>query len=101
MKTLTGLDERLKYFENLPPEAEAKLPTYRGMVKISAGIVASKSPEDAIDLYHIGLKFSNEGDVILEDSEFKLLKDACIKNPGNWINQFYAQLLLKIKEWEK
>lgn len=103
MKTLKDLDTHLVHFEeDLPIDTVAQLPTYRKMYKAALGMVSSKNGEEAIDLYQVGLKLKlNEPQIDLEDAEFKLLKEACAKNPVQWMAHYHAQVVLKLKEAEQ
>lgn len=101
MKKIKGLEDKLSPIEELPKGVDVKLPTYRAMFKAAVGNSLGKSGEESIDLYQVGMKLKIEGDSIdLEDAEFKLLREACEKNPAQWTAHYHAQVLMKLKEAE-
>lgn len=101
MKTIKGVDEKPEHFqEDVPAEVIATIPTYRRMFKAAVGMGLSKGGENAIDLVQLGLKLRIEGDITLEDAEFKLLKERCSENPAQWQAHFHGLVMLKLKEAE-
>lgn len=102
MKTIKDVDTKPTHFqEDIPEEVAAAMPTYRKMFKAAVGMGLAKDADNAIDLLQLGLKLKVEGDVQLEDAEFKLLKDRCSANTPQWQAHFHAQVMLKLKESEK
>lgn len=103
MKTIKQIDEKIEWFaEDLSEIEKSTLPTFRKLFKAAIGMGVSKNPEEAVDLYQIGLKLKIDGpDISLEDAEFKRLKECCNPNPANWISHVHACVLMKIKEAEK
>ncbi len=103
MKTLTGLDQKPQLVEEPTDEKVIVLiPTFRTMLKRIAGNCEPKpGSEESIDLYQIGLKLAIEGDVQLEDAEFKLLFEKSKTNPTKFSSHVLGQLLLKFKDAER
>lgn len=102
MKTLTGLDTKPEPIEeSTPKEILETFPTYRKLLKNCIGISKAKDGDESIDLLQLGLKLKVEGDVSLEDAEFKMLKEKCSNNPLNWESHYQGQVMLKLKEAEK
>lgn len=103
MKTIKDVDTKPSHFQDdLPPEAEASMPTFRKMFKAAVGMGMAKDGENAIDLLQVGLKLKLDGaDISLEDAEFKLLKERCSANPAQWVTHFHGQVMLKLQEAEK
>lgn len=101
MKTITAVDEKPTHFQDdVPVDVLATLPTYRKMFKAAVGMGMAKDGENAIDLMQLGLKLKVDGDISLEDAEFKLLKERCSANPAQWAAHFHGQVMLKLKEAE-
>jgi len=103
MKTIKDVDAKLTHFQDdIAPEVEATLPTYRKMFRAAAGMGLAKDGEKAIDSIQLGLKLRVDGsDIALEDAEFKLLKEFCSENPAQWQKHFHGQVMLKLKEAEE
>lgn len=101
MKTLKDLDAKPEPMqEDTPAEIIATFPTYRKLMKSAVGTTVAKSGEEAIDLVQLGLKLKIDGDVSIEDAEFKLLKEKCEANPMKWESHYHGQILLKLREAE-
>lgn len=101
MKTIKGIDDKPTHWQDdIAPEVLATIPSFRKMFKAALGMGAAKDGENAIDLFQVGLKLKVEGDISLEDAEFKLLKDRCSQNPAQWQAHFHGQVMLKLKEAE-
>lgn len=103
MKTLKGLDQKPALIEDVADEKIlATVLTFRKWLKIIAGNSPPKpGTEESIDLYQIGLKLKVDGDVLLEDAEFKLLQSKAKDNSSNLPSQILGQILLKFKDAEK
>jgi len=103
MKTLKGLDQKPVLIDDVTDEKVLEtIPTFRKMLKIVAGNSQPKAGTDeAIDLFQIGLKLKSDGDVALEDAEFRLLHNKCKDNPANFTSHILGQILLMLKEAEK
>jgi hypothetical protein len=103
MKTLTGLDQKPVLIDDTTDEKILEsIPTFRKMLKIVAGNSQPKAGTDeSIDLFQIGLKLKGEGDVQLEDADFKLLQSKTKDNPANFTSHILGQILLKFKDAEK
>lgn len=107
MKTLKGIDEKIEWFtDDISDEQKALLPTYRKLMRVAVGGAAARNGEEALDYNEIGLKLRVDGDVDLEEAEFKLLKRACeehsaAKRQDGWIAHIQAKVLLKLKDAEK
>jgi len=100
MKTIDKLDDTPEPIEALPQGV--KLPTYRQLFKAAIGNALGKSSEEAIELFHVGVKVKDAKDeLVLEDAEFKLLKEKCEANPAQWTAHFHAQVVLKLKKSEE
>ena len=102
MKTIKNVDSKPEHFQDdIAPEVAATIPTYRKMFKAAVGMGLAKDGENAIDLVQLGLKLRVDGDINLEDAEFKLLKERCSQNPAQWTAHFHGQVMMKLKEAEK
>lgn len=104
MKKLTKLNEIPEHFiENISESDKQSMPTVKRMLLNQIGASVSDRPEEAIDLYGLGIKIknTNENEIEIEDSEFYLLKKICEKNRIGWLSHFHAQILLMLKECEK
>ncbi len=103
VKTLKGLDEKPSLIEEVADEKVLEaIPTFRRMLRIIAGNSQPKpGTEESIDLVQIGLKLKVEGDVSLEDAEFKLLLAKAKDNRPDYSSQILGQILLKFKDAEK
>lgn len=102
MKTLKNLDEKpLSFEDDVPESVRATMPTFRKLMKAAIGMTAAKNGEESVDLFQIGLKLAVDGDVQLEDAEFKLLNEACEKNPAQWIAHYQGQVIIKLRASEK
>lgn len=102
MKTIKDVDAKPTHFQDdLPADAAAAMPTYRKMFKAAVGMGMAKDGENAIDLMQLGLKLKVDGDIQLEDAEFKLLKQRCSENPAQWLAHFHGQVMLKLREAEE
>lgn len=99
MKTIKGIDEKIKHFEEAP--GSDNLPTFRKMFLLGVGSQKGANGEEAISLYSVGLKIRDAKDSVeLEDADFNLLKKACNDNPAAWLSFYHGQVLLKLKEAE-
>lgn len=96
MKKIIGLDERLDAFDTIAPTQ--KLPTFKQLFVNCLGAARPDNGAQAIESYKAATKILNakNDDVLLEDSEFKLLRDKCEKNELGWQAYYLAQALLKI-----
>lgn len=102
MKTLVNIDTKPAPFEdNVSDDILLTIPSYRKLFRAAVGLCEAKDGENALDLIQIGLKLKCEGDVSIEDAEFKLLKETCSKNPCKWVANYHGQVMLKLKESEK
>ena len=103
MKTLIGLNEKPVTIEDNPSaEVVESLPSFRRLLKIVVGnCVPKKGTEEAVDLYQLGMKLKVEGDVQLEDAEFKLLNTKLKDNPTEFTAHILGQLLGIMDKAEK
>lgn len=104
MKTLKGLNSKLQHFdETLPDQVTSVLPTFKKMFLNVLGGGQSRDGDEAIEMFALGLKIrSHQGDdIVLEDSEIRLLREKVATNPAGWMAHFLAQVMLKLKEAEK
>ena len=103
MKTIKGLDEKPQPMgDNVPATVMEQIPTYRKMFQSAVGSALSKSGDEAIELFEIGLKIKRaKADIELEDAEFTKLKDKCDGNQAQWSSHFHAQVALKLRSAEK
>lgn len=103
MKTLTGLDEKLKHFDDTMPEAVANnMPTFRKMLCNVLGAGQASSGDEALAMFGLGLKIrtATTDSVGVEDSDFAILKAKVAGNPLGWMAHFLAQVVMKLKEAE-
>lgn len=104
MKTLKGLDQKPETLETegVPQNVLDTIPTFRRLFKILVGnCVPKPNTDEAADLWQIGLKLKCEGDVSIEDAEFKLLKNKAKENPTQFTAHILGQMLNKLSEAEK
>ena len=97
MKTLRGLDEKPQLLEEIAEKDKDKVLSFRQLAKTVIGRCKADNGEESIDLTQVGLKLKAEGDVGLEDAEFKLLKAKVEKNEAELTALFQGQLLMKIR----
>ncbi len=102
MKTVKDVDAKpLPFEDDIPAEAMARIPTFRKMYVAAVGMMINANGDKAIDLYQLGLKLkTTDADIVLEDSQFSMLKDSCNSNPMQWIAHYHAQAMIKLKEAE-
>lgn len=100
MKTIKNIDEVVEHFDkDLEKQFNIQPQTYRKMFKSAIGIGLTKNAEEAIDLIQIGLKLKiDSSDIVLEDVEFKMLKERCELNFPQWGAHFHGMVLLKLRE---
>jgi hypothetical protein len=103
MKTITGLENRMKHFSDDPKLAMEEMPTLRRMLLNLLGAARTASGEESLSLWDIGLKIRREekSEITLEDAEFKLIKQKIDENGIGWVAHYHAQMLLCIREAEK
>lgn len=98
MKTIKGIDDKLEKFN--PNDSE--LQSFKDYFRAAISLSITKAGDEAIDVFELGLKVKRaEGDLQLEDAEFKRLKEKVDINPIGWPNWVHAQLVLKLKDSEK
>lgn len=102
MKKIKDIDAKPEPMEdNVPTTVLEQIPTYRKMFQSAVGSSLSKSGDEAIELFEIGLKIKRaSGEVILEDAEYEKLKSKCNDNQTNWTAHYHAQVMKKIKSAE-
>lgn len=103
MKKITGLDERLDHFDMIVPEKQRpQLPTFRNLFVNCLGAARPDNGAQAIESFKAATKILRaEGDsVLLEDAEFKLLREKCEKNELAWQSYYLAQVILRIDQAE-
>lgn len=105
MKKVTGLNDRLEHYEDIPRDAELMLPTVRQVLIKQVATAAGKpdEPEDTITLYELGVKLKKAPlDFLeIEDADFKLLAAAVRRNSAQFVTHYQGQMLQKLKAWEK
>lgn len=98
MKKIVGLEEKVKSFD----EKDTLLQPFKEFFQAAVKFSVKKSGEEAVDLFEILLKLkSANGEVDLEDAQFKLLKACCNDNPVGWPSVVHGQLFKKLQESEK
>lgn len=104
MKRLLGLDRRLDHFDRSAPQhAKDDLPPLRKMFLDVLGGSPADNGEQSILMYRLGIKIADApvDSLELEDAEFNLLKDKCLKNGLRWMAHYQAQVILRLQEAEK
>ena len=103
MKTIKDIDGKPEPMEDkVPSTVLEQLPTFRKMFRSAVGTALSKSGEEAIELFEIGLKVKRaKADLELEDAEFTKLKSKCDDNQAQWTSHYHAQVAMKLKAAEK
>lgn len=96
MKTLKDIDSKPVPINE--DDDMTRIATYRKMFQHVVALAAPKGGVHAVDLFQLGLKLKVDGDVKLENAEFKLLKDAVEANPMEWRAHFLGQAVLKLDE---
>lgn len=103
MKTLRGLDQKPELIEEITDEKILEtIPTIRKYLKIICNSQPKPGTDEGTDLHQIGLKLKIEGDVQLEDAEFKLLLSKAKDYPNPfWGGFIHGQILNKFKEADR
>ena len=98
MKKIVGLEEKVKSFD----EKDTLLQSYKEFFQAAVKFSVKKSGEEAVDLFEVNLKLkAANGEVDLEDAQFRLLKTCCNENPVGWPSVIHGQLYKKLQEAEK
>ena len=103
MKTLKGLDQKPGTIEETTDERILEqIPSFRRLLKILVGnCVPKPNTDESVDLWQIGLKLKQEGDVQVEEAEFNLIRSKAKENPTQFTAHILGQLLNLLKEAEK
>ena len=100
MKTLTRLDAKPEAIEDTLTEAQKEsIPTFRRCFKILVGnCIPKPQTDEAVDLWQIGLKLKQEGDVAIEDAQYKLLLSKSKENPTQFTAHILGQMIELLNE---
>ena len=98
MKKLTGLEEKLEKLN----EKDSDMQSFKEFFKAAVSFSITKSGDEAVDLFEIAIKIRRaNGEVDLEDAEFKKLSSKVGENPVGWPSWVHAQLVSKLRAIEK
>ncbi len=103
MIKLTELDSETTHFvdlDSMAPEERPKCPTFRRLLKNLMGGTKAKSGEESLDMIQIGLKLKLEGDIEVDNNEFRILKTKAEANTLEWNANWQGQVLLYLKKME-
>ena len=100
MKILKGLDTKPSTIEDEITEAQRDtIPTFRRCFKILVGnCIPKPQTDEAVDLWQIGLKLKQEGDVPIEDAQYKLLLSKSKENPTQFTAHILGQMIELLNE---
>lgn len=102
MKKLTAIDTQIVSLDGNELPANVKLPTLRNLIRIILNNQVPKNSEDSLDTNQILLKLRiDDPDVVLENSEFKLIKDKVNENQAKMFQSGHGQLVAYLTSCEK
>ncbi len=102
MRKLTGLDDKLTaLIDETKPENIEAMPTYRHCLKLAAGQGKSKTADEARRLVRVLGKLRVDGDVELQDEEFRALVERVSSNTSEFITSIQGQILERLDASDK
>jgi hypothetical protein len=104
MRKLTGLTDQLEHYEDPEEGKEPISVTYRTAIAKQLAMLRTKEEEDIFLIFDLGKKLrTNEliSELEIDDREFKLVGEAIRTNGPGYIAHYQAQLLRRLKSWEK
>lgn len=105
MKKITGLNDRLEHFEDVPEGAEFLVPLVRQMVvkQLAMAQPRAEKPEDAIRIHDVAslVMRSPLDNLDLEDEDFQIVQEAAKQNRPGYIGFYQGQLLKRLRSWSE
>lgn len=102
MIKLYGLDDKIPPLDvDASNEIVAQMPTYRRIFRMALGNARAKSGDEAVDCMKLALKLSTtENELMIEDAEFKLLKEKVAENSANLTALFHGSAYKRLNDVE-